>query len=196
MDTYSVHLFHSHKTIYKRTAKYGSPLCFGRPDATDAEVIAAAKAANAHGFIEEMPNGYDTDIGQRGAKLSGGQKQRISIMKNKTNVAAAVGERIRQFRTRQHLSQEELAFASEIHPAYIGKVERGEKCPTIETVSKIANGLKVSIPKLLDIDSNTEVEEEDAFHRIKVAMNGLSPEQMVKIAQIVEEITDFTQEPS
>ena len=116
-------------------------------------------------------------------------------MKNKTNVAAAVGERIRQFRTRQHLSQEELAFASEIHPAYIGKVERGEKCPTIETVSKIANGLKVSIPKLLDIDSNTEVEEEDAFHRIKVAMNGLSPEQMVKIAQIVEEITDFTQEP-
>lgn len=93
-------------------------------------------------------------------------------MKNKTNVAAAVGERIRQFRTRQHLSQEELAFASEIHPAYIGKVERGEKCPTIETVSKIANGLKVSIPKLLDIDSNTEVGEEDAFHRIKVAMNG------------------------
>lgn len=78
-------------------------------------------------------------------------------MKNKTNVAAAVGERIRQFRTRQHLSQEELAFASEIHPAYIGNVERGEKCPTIETVSKIANGLKVSIPKLLDIDSNTEV---------------------------------------
>lgn len=62
-------------------------------------------------------------------------------MKNKTNVAVAVGERIRQFRTRQHLSQEELAFASEIHPAYIGKVERGEKCPTIETVSKIANGL-------------------------------------------------------
>lgn len=52
---------------------------YGRPDATDAEVIAAAKAANAHGFIEEMPNGYDTDIGQRGAKLSGGQKQRISI---------------------------------------------------------------------------------------------------------------------
>lgn len=117
-------------------------------------------------------------------------------MKNKTNVAVAVGERIRQFRTRQHLSQEELAFASEIYPAYIGKVERGEKCPTIETISKIANGLKVSIPKLLDIDSNTEVEEEDAFHRIKVAMNGLSPEQMVKIAQIVEEITDFTQEPS
>ena len=46
---------------------------------------------------------------------------------------------------------------------------------------------------MLDIDSITEVEEEDAFHRIKVAMNGLSPELMVKIAKIEVEITDFTQ---
>lgn len=52
---------------------------YGRPDATDEEVIAAAKAANAHDFISQMPEGYHTDIGQRGVKLSGGQKQRISI---------------------------------------------------------------------------------------------------------------------
>ena len=52
---------------------------YGRPEATDEEVIAAAKAANAHGFISEMPEGYNTDIGQRGVKLSGGQKQRLSI---------------------------------------------------------------------------------------------------------------------
>ncbi|MBP5492384.1 MAG: ABC transporter ATP-binding protein [Clostridiales bacterium] len=52
---------------------------YGRPDATYEEVVAAAKRANAHEFIMELPNGYDTDIGQRGVKLSGGQKQRISI---------------------------------------------------------------------------------------------------------------------
>ena len=45
----------------------------------DKEVIEAAKNANAHEFIMSLPNGYDTDIGQRGIKLSGGQKQRLSI---------------------------------------------------------------------------------------------------------------------
>ena len=52
---------------------------YGRPDATFDEVVDAAKRANAHEFIMELPNGYDTDIGQRGIKLSGGQKQRLSI---------------------------------------------------------------------------------------------------------------------
>lgn len=52
---------------------------YGKPDATKEEVIQAAKNANAHEFIMSLPNGYDTDIGQRGIKLSGGQKQRLSI---------------------------------------------------------------------------------------------------------------------
>ena len=52
---------------------------YGRPDATDEEVVEAAKRANAHDFIAVLPDGYYTDIGQRGVKLSGGQKQRLSI---------------------------------------------------------------------------------------------------------------------
>lgn len=59
-------------TIYENIA-------YGKPGATREEVIAAAKNANAHDFIMSLPEGYDTDIGQRGVKLSGGQKQRISI---------------------------------------------------------------------------------------------------------------------
>lgn len=52
---------------------------YGRPDATDREVVEAARRANAHGFIAELPEGYNTEIGQRGIKLSGGQKQRLAI---------------------------------------------------------------------------------------------------------------------
>lgn len=52
---------------------------YGRPGATHQEIIEAAIKANAHDFIMSLPNGYDTDIGQRGVKLSGGQKQRLSI---------------------------------------------------------------------------------------------------------------------
>jgi ATP-binding cassette subfamily B protein len=54
-------------------------LRLGRPDASEAELIAAARAANAHEFIESLPDGYATVIGERGARLSGGQRQRIAI---------------------------------------------------------------------------------------------------------------------
>jgi subfamily B ATP-binding cassette protein MsbA len=54
-------------------------IAFGRPGATEEEVIAAAKLANAHGFIMAMPLGYDTPVGERGLTLSGGQRQRIGI---------------------------------------------------------------------------------------------------------------------
>jgi subfamily B ATP-binding cassette protein MsbA len=54
-------------------------ILFGRPDATEQQVVKAAKDAYAHEFIMELPEGYDTKIGERGARLSGGQKQRITI---------------------------------------------------------------------------------------------------------------------
>lgn len=54
-------------------------ILLGRPDATDDEIVDAAKMANAHDFIMNLPEGYDTEVGERGVKLSGGQKQRLSI---------------------------------------------------------------------------------------------------------------------
>jgi ATP-binding cassette subfamily B protein len=54
-------------------------LTYGRPDATDEEVVRAATLAEAHTFIESLPNGYDTIVGERGQKLSGGQRQRLTI---------------------------------------------------------------------------------------------------------------------
>ena len=54
-------------------------IAFGRPDATDEEVVRAATLAQAHEFIDELPDGYDTIIGERGITLSGGQRQRLAI---------------------------------------------------------------------------------------------------------------------
>jgi ATP-binding cassette subfamily B protein len=65
--------------IYLFASNVMDNIRYGKPDATDEEVIEAAKNANAHDFIMELPDGYYTDIGQRGVKVSGGQKQRLSI---------------------------------------------------------------------------------------------------------------------
>ncbi len=69
--------------VLQETRLFGSTIreniAFGRPESTDAEVIAAAKAAAAHDFIRGMPDGYQTLVGERGETLSGGQRQRIAI---------------------------------------------------------------------------------------------------------------------
>src|SRR5690606_4917268 len=54
-------------------------IAYGRPDATDEEIEAAARAAQAHDFITALPQGYDTVVGERGVSLSGGQKQRVAL---------------------------------------------------------------------------------------------------------------------
>lgn len=65
--------------VYLFAGNVADNIRYGKPDASDEEIIEAAKKANAHDFIMELPDGYNTDIGQRGIKLSGGQKQRLSI---------------------------------------------------------------------------------------------------------------------
>jgi ATP-binding cassette subfamily B protein len=69
--------------VFQETYLFGSSvrenIRFGNPEATDEEVVQAAKTAFAHDFIMELPQGYDTPVGERGNKLSGGQKQRLAI---------------------------------------------------------------------------------------------------------------------
>lgn len=65
--------------VYLFAGTVSDNIRYGKPGASDYEIVEAAKKANAHEFIMKLPDGYDTDIGQRGVKLSGGQKQRLTI---------------------------------------------------------------------------------------------------------------------
>lgn len=67
------------QNVFLFTGTVRDNIAYGKPDASDEEIIEAAKKANAHDFIMELENGYDTYIGERGVKLSGGQKQRLAI---------------------------------------------------------------------------------------------------------------------
>lgn len=60
-------------------ASIAENIAYGKPDASDAEIVAAAKAAASHDFISQLPDGYETQVGERGSRLSGGERQRISL---------------------------------------------------------------------------------------------------------------------
>ncbi|MBR5602446.1 MAG: ATP-binding cassette domain-containing protein, partial [Clostridia bacterium] len=67
------------QNVYLFSGTIRENIAYGKPDATDEEIIAAAKLAGADEFIDELPDGYNTYVGERGIKLSGGQRQRVSI---------------------------------------------------------------------------------------------------------------------
>lgn len=106
-------------------------------------------------------------------------------------ISLKIGERIRQFRTKQNLSQEALALASEIHPAYLGRLERGEKCPTVDTLYKISQGLKIPLSELLDVTAEINPTHKAAIDRIENAIYSLSESEAVEIAEIIERLIAF-----
>lgn len=106
-------------------------------------------------------------------------------------ISYAVGQRIKMFRTERKISQEELALLSDIYPAYLGRLERGERCPTVETIHKVCEGLKISMSDLLDFDIDAKPTSEEAKHRIEKAMSSLSDGEAIRIAEIVENVVKF-----
>lgn len=113
----------------------------------------------------------------------------MSIEREK--ISYKVGARIRDIRTEHRLSQEALALNSGLHPAYLGKIERGEKCPTIDTLYKICNGLKIPVSELLNFDVEDSKLSEEAIYRIKFALADVDEESALKIAEIVEGIAEI-----
>ncbi|MBD5145578.1 MAG: helix-turn-helix transcriptional regulator [Ruminococcus sp.] len=107
------------------------------------------------------------------------------------NISLAVGTRIKNFRTERKMSQETLALAAEVNHTYLGQIERGEKCPTISTVYKICDKLKISLSQLLDFDMEIKPTNEEARYRIDKVLSDLPDDKTVELAEIVERIAEM-----
>lgn len=101
-----------------------------------------------------------------------------------------IGANIRKYRVQRDVSQEHLALESGIHPAYISKLERGEKCPTIDTLYRLARALGIPIYKLIDIDGDID-NISDTAYKIQKSLNDLNAEQQNRVADLIDEIVDL-----
>ncbi len=113
-------------------------LCYGRPDATDDEIIAAAKAAQAHDFILQLPEGYDTHIEERGVNLSGGQKQRIAI-------ARALVTRPKILILDDSTSSVDVATETEIQDAMETLMQNSTSFVVAQRISTVLNADKIVV---------------------------------------------------
>jgi len=106
-------------------------------------------------------------------------------------LSVEIGQRIRNYRLQQKLSQEELAEKCGLHPTYIGQVERGEKNATIESISKIASGLNISLSMLFehieDYEKNNSNYPSIAYSLVQ-SVSESNQEKIVKIIQTILEL--------
>ena len=101
-----------------------------------------------------------------------------------------IGANIRKYRIQRDVSQEHLALESGIHPAYISKLERGEKCPTIDTLYRLSKALGIPVYKLIDIDGDMD-NISDTAYKIQKSLNELNPDQQNRVAELIDEIVDL-----
>lgn len=107
----------------------------------------------------------------------------------KKEITMAVAAKIRYYRHKNSLSQEELALKANLNPAYFGQVERGLKCPTIDTLNKIALALDVSLSELVRSDSPANAE--DHLDRFKDLLIKVPPNRINQVFSIFEGIIDL-----
>lgn len=121
--------------------------------------------------------------------ISKTSERKIFMEYDKKTLTIKTGERIRHFRMLKNFSQEELALNAGINTTYIGHIERGLKCPTVDTLNKICIALNVTLSQLLDFDSNVPViDNSEAIEKISLNIKSLSKKDADRIANIVTEI--------
>ena len=106
---------------------------------------------------------------------------------DRVTLSRLIGANIRKYRIQRDVSQEHLALESGIHPAYISKLERGEKCPTIDTLYRLAKALGIPVYKLIDIDGEVN-NISDTAYKIQKSISDLSTDQQNRVADLIDEI--------
>ncbi|MEU9220853.1 ABC transporter ATP-binding protein [Streptomyces sp. NPDC048376] len=150
-------------------------IAYGRPDATDEEIEAAARAAQAHGFITELPDGYDTTVGEHGLTLSGGQRQRVAL-------ARAILTDPRLLVLDDATSAVDARVEHEIHEA-LKQVMRGRTTLLIahrRSTLGLADRIAVlDRGRLADLGTHEELQERSALYRRLLTdpdeLGGVSP---------------------
>lgn len=115
---------------------------------------------------------------------------------NKLEITKKTAHQIKFFRLRRGLSQEALAHSAGINPAFLGHIERSLKCPSVDTLNKIASALDLSISELMNFENDEENEDENdrkfkAVQKINFMIRDLSPQEVEEISDIVAEIIKF-----
>jgi transcriptional regulator with XRE-family HTH domain len=112
-----------------------------------------------------------------------------------SEIAGLVGDNIRQLRKIRGLSQEQLAFRAEINASYMGQVERGEKNPTIDVLSKIAKALHTPLEDIVNVsnvtDATDETENEGYATKIVHQINNLSLKEQEAVYRFVKQLVQF-----
>ena len=112
----------------------------------------------------------------------------IDMSYERDKISYMIGKRIKELRVEKKMSQEQLALGSGIHPAYLGRVERGEKCASVETIFKLSKGLNVPASTIIDFDEPISVSKEKTIKRIEHILSELTDEMAADLADIVEKI--------
>ncbi len=105
-------------------------------------------------------------------------------------VTKATADRIRYLRRQKDISQEELALRAGINTVYYGQIERGQKCPTVDTLYKIASGLEVPLPELLRFDMSS-AEPDDMGAYIEQLIKKIPPNKIAQVIKILEDIVNL-----
>lgn len=102
-----------------------------------------------------------------------------------SDIAKQLGQRIRDLRSEQHMSQEELSFKAGISPAHLGQIERALKNPTIDTVTKIATALDIPVANLFTMDSAPTPIQNAIIGKINAQLLNMSEEEQKDILRII-----------